>query len=410
MTTTPGTERPVPIRHGFLHSEDADLRRIGYPEWDRLREETPVFESDYRTPGSQHPTWYFLGYDDVYTVLRDTGLFSSVGFTHPDYESEYKMIPSELDPPEHTRYRTLLNPLFSPKRVAELEPTVRSICRELVGSIANGGGCEILRDFALKFPTTVFMGLLGVPVDDLDSLIGWVHASQHTSHADDPDGTIRDGADRAIHEFMGAIAEDRRRHPRDDIVSCLVESRIDGRPLDDKELGGILYLFFLAGLDTVASMLGWSFLHLAEHPTDRARIVDDPSVVGSVVEELLRYYSIVTISRHLTEDASLRGCPMHKGDRVIVPLATANRDPRAFTEAGTFRPDRSPNRHLAFGAGPHRCIGSHLARLELGVALEEWHRRIPEYALAPGFQTQLRVGMFVTSLIEVPLVWPGAGR
>lgn len=407
MTTTPAAADRAPLRHGFLHSEDLELRRGGYPAWDRLRDETPVFESDYRTPGSQHPTWYFLEYDDVYAVLRDTGLFSSVGFTHPDFESEYKMIPSEFDPPEHTRYRTLLNPLFSPKRIAEMEPQIRSACRELVRGLADRGRCDVLEDFALKFPTTVFMGMLGVPVDDLDTLVHWVHQSQHTSHAEDPDGRIRDAADRAIHEFMGGIAEARRAEPRDDVVSRLVQCRIDGRPLDDKELGGILYLLFLAGLDTVASMLGWSFLHLAQHPEHRRRIVEEPGLVPSTVEELLRYYSIVSISRHLTSDADRRGCPMRKGDRVIVPLATANRDPLAFPDGGSFVPDRTPNRHIAFGAGPHRCLGSHLARLELAVALEEWHGRIPEYSMPEGFEPRLRVGMFVTSLVEMPLVWDG---
>ena len=405
MAPTPTADRRVPIRHGFLHSEDPDLRRGGYTEWDRLRNESPVFESDYRTPGSQHSTWYFLEYEDIYTVLRDTGLFSSVGFTHPDFESDYKMIPSEFDPPEHTKYRTLLNPLFSPRRIAEMEPAIRNACQELVDGLADRGSCEILSDFALQFPTTIFMGMLGVPVDDLDRLVRWVHQSQHTSHAEDPDGKIRDAADRAIHEFMGAIAAERKADPRDDIVSRLVQCRIDNRPLDDKELGGILYLLFLAGLDTVASMLGWSFMHLAQHPADRRRIVEEPEIIPATVEELLRYYSIVSISRHLTADAEMRGCPMHKGDRVIVPLATANRDRNAFPAAESFVPDRAPNRHIAFGAGPHRCVGSHLARLELAVALEEWHRRIPEYSMPDGFEPQLRVGMFVTSLIEMPLVW-----
>jgi len=315
------------------------------------------------------------------------------------------MIPSEMDPPEHTKYRTLLNPLLSPTRIGQMEPAVREVCRGLVDGLADRGSCDLVTDFALQFPTKVFMGMLGVPTDDLDTLISWVHRSQHTSHADDPDGRIRDDADRAIHDFMAAIADDRRRTPRDDIVSNLLGCQVDGRPLDDRELGGMLYLLFLAGLDTVASMLGFTFTHLANHPDDRRRLVADPTLSTAAVEELLRYYSIVSISRHLTRDADMKGCPMHQGDRVIVPLATANRDPVAFPQAETFTIDRTPNRHIAFGAGPHRCVGSHLARLELKVALEEWHRRIPDYDIPDGHQPQLRVGMFVTSLIAVPLQW-----
>jgi cytochrome P450 len=395
----------VPLRHHFLHSENEDLRTKGYAEWDRLRDETPVFESDYRTPGSPQPLWYFLEYEDVYAVLRDTGLFSSKGFTHPDYDSDYIMIPSEFDPPEHTKYRTQLNPLLSPTRIGEMEETVRRVCRDIITNLAPRGKADVIDDFALRFPTTVFMGMLGVPIDDLDTLISWVHDSQHTSHADDPDGAIRDGADRAIHEFMGAIAQERKLEPRDDIVSRLLQCRIDDRPITDKELGGILYLLFLAGLDTVASMLGWSFMHLAQHPADRQRICADPALIPSTVEELLRYYSIVTMSRKATADVAMQGCPIHQGDRVIVPTASANRDPKTFPAASEFQLDRTPNRHIAFGAGPHRCVGSHLARLELRVALEEWHRLIPDYDITPDADLGLRVGMFVTELQSVPLHW-----
>jgi cytochrome P450 len=388
-----------------MHSEDATLRRDGYQAWDRLRDETPTFESDYRSRDTSNRLWYLLGYDDVYSVLRDTGLFSSKGFTHPDFESEYLMIPSEMDPPEHTKYRTLLNPILAPARIMTMEPIIRRRCRELIEGLAGRGHCDVLDDFALKFPTTIFMEMLGVPTDDLDTFVTWVHQSQHTSHAEDPDGRIRDNADRAIHEFMWAIADERRLQPSDDIVSRLVECRIDGRPLDKKELGGILYLLFLAGLDTVASMLSWSLMHFAQHPEDRRRLCADPALAPAAVEELLRYYSIVVISRHTTADAQSHGCPMSKGDRVIVPLATANRDPAAFPDADAFVLDRSPNRHIGFGVGPHRCVGSHLARLELQVALEEWHRLIPDYHIPQGSDLGLRVGMFVTSLQSVPLEW-----
>jgi cytochrome P450 len=320
------------------------------------------------------------------------------------------MIPSEFDPPKHTKYRTQINPFFSPTRVAQMEPVIRSVCRELLEELAPLGRADVITDFALRFPTSVFMGMLGVPVDDLDTLISWVHQSQHTSHAEDPDGRIRDGADRAIHEFMGAIAEDRKKNPGNDIVSGLLECRVDGRPFNDQELGGILYLLFLAGLDTVASMLGWTFMHLAQHTDDRKRITADPTLSASTVEELLRYYSIVSITRHTTADVEMKGCPIKKGDRVIVPLAPADRDPKAFPDAMDFQLDRAPNRHIAFGAGPHRCVGSHLARLELRVALEEWHRLIPDYAIAPEADLGLRVGMFVTSLQSVPLEWtPSTG-
>lgn len=395
----------VPVREGFFHAQDPDVCRNGFDAWDRLREETPSFESTYRTPGSPNPLWYLLGYDDVYTVLRDTNTFSSRGLFHPDYESEYLMIPAEYDPPLHTKYRTLMNPLLSPSRVESLEPKIRSVCRALVDELADRGECDIVTDFALRFPTTVFVDMLGVAADDMETFIEWVHQSQHTSHLEDPDGKIRDGADRAIHEYMLAVADERQANPRDDMVSELVRGTVDGRPLDRKELGGMLYLLFLAGLDTVASMLGFSFVHLAQRADDRQRLCEDPTLVPSAVEEMLRYYSIVNLPRNVTSDVERGGCPMHEGDRVFVIPATANRDPRAFPDADRFVIDRSPNRHLAFGAGPHRCVGSHLARKELAVALEEWHKTIPDYELPTGFEPELRVGMSVTSLISVPLRW-----
>jgi cytochrome P450 len=410
-TTADQASGAIPIRSGFLHAEDPALRSSGFPEWERLLHETPRFESDYRTPTSPNGLWYLLGHDDVYAVLRDTGLFSSRGFTHPDFESEYLMIPSEYDPPQHTTYRTALNPFFSPGRIAELEGSIRAACRDLVDQIVERGpGCDLLDDFALRFPTTVFLDMLGVPTANLEQFIEWTHAALHTPHSADPDGRLRHQADKAIHEFLWDVVLQRRRDPRDDIVSQLLGIRVeDGRPLDKKELLGILYLLFLAGLDTVSSMLGWSFTHLAEHSDDRQRVCDDPGVIPLAVDELLRYYSIVIMSRRVTEDTEAYGCPMRAGDRVIVPLASADRDPSAFPDAEKFVIDRFPNRHLAFGVGPHRCIGSHLARLEMRIALEEWHRRIPDYRLASDRPSALRVAMFTISLESVALSWDGAG-
>ena len=398
----------VPIREKFLHSEDPELRRSGFAGWDRIRNETPVFLSGHNGPGQSQSLWYLLGYEDVYTILRDTGLFSSKGFTHPDYESDYVMIPSELDPPEHTRYRTLLNPFFSPARIAQLEPTVREVCREIIDGLVDAGSCDVVKDLALQFPTTVFLRQLGLPVDERETFIRWVHQSQHTSRADDPDGTIRDRADREIHEYMADLVRERRKYPTEDLVSNLLACRLDGRPMEERMLSGMLYLLFLAGLDTVSSMLGFTFMHLANHDEDRRRLSADPTLAPAAVEEMLRYYSIVSIARHVTADAAVSGCPMKQGDRVVVPLATADRDPSAFPSADQFVIDRKPNRHIAFGVGPHRCVGSHLARLELRVAMEEWHRRIPEYTIPPATDLGLRVGLFVTSLERLPLQWETA--
>jgi cytochrome P450 len=220
----------------------------------------------------------------------------------------------------------------------------------------------------------------------------------------DPDGEIRAGFMLSIAGYLGELLAARRAERRDDIISYLVGCSVDGRPLTDAELMEMCFLLYMAGLDTVAGMIGFMFWHLAEHPDHRRALVADESLIPDAVEEFLRYYSIVNTSRVVTRDADFGGCPMKAGDRAVLPTAAANRDPRAFTDADAFVIDRRPNRHIAFGAGPHRCLGSHLARLELRVALEEWHRRIPEYGIADG--ATVRQDVSGVSVVEnLPLVW-----
>ncbi|WP_241756233.1 cytochrome P450 [Actinomadura sp. RB99] len=203
--------------------------------------------------------------------------------------------------------------------------------------------------------------------------------------------------------FKELIAE-RRRDPRDDVVSAALAFEPDGRPVTDDELLQLCTLLFLAGLDTVAAQLSYSFWHLARHDADRARITADPGIVPDAVEELLRAYSLVLPARKRVTDAASHGCPMGAGDMVMLPLAMANRDPRAFPDPRTVDFDRTPNRHIAFGAGPHRCLGSHLARLELRVAVEEWHRRIPHYRVPDGARPTEHASL-VLGLDTLPLAW-----
>jgi cytochrome P450 len=388
------------IIHEFDHADAPGLLADPYGEWDRLREAHGAFGSD------KNPTrtvWFLLRHDDVHGALQDAQLFSSRSVI-PFTDEDHRWIPEELDPPEHTKYRQLLNPLFSPGRVAAMEPEIRTFCVELVDAIAPKGSCDLLADFARLFPTTIFMRLMGLPVGEAEQFLRWAHELMHTRPDADPDGAIRGGAMTSIMQYLGTLIAARQAEPLDDIVSHLVTSTIDGRPLTVEELLETCFLLYMAGLDTVAGMLTYTFQHLAEHPEHQELVRSDLGAIEGVVEECLRMYAIVTTSRVVTRDVDFGGCPMKAGDRIVTPTASANRDPAAFVRAGEFVPDRSPNRHIAFGAGPHRCVGSHLARLELRVALEEWHRRVPTYRIPDGAVIEQHVGG-VAGVDRLPLTW-----
>jgi cytochrome P450 len=285
-----------------------------------------------------------------------------------------------------------------------MEDGIRAFCVELIDKIATGSGCDLQQDFARQFPTTIFMKLFGMPVERADELLAWVGQLMHTNADADPEGAIRGDAITKIMGFLGELIAERQAAPRDDIVSHLTGSTIDGRPLTIEELLEMSFLLYMAGLDTGAGMLSYTFWHLAGHPEDQQLVRDHPAAIPQFIEECLRRYSIVTTARVVTRDVEFAGCPMKAGDRIVASTASANRDPQEFDRGDEFVRDREVNRHIAFGAGPHRCVGSHLARLELRIALEEWHKRIPEYRLADDAIVEQHVGG-VAGVDTMPLVW-----
>jgi cytochrome P450 len=351
--------------------------------------------------------WYLLGYEQMKAALQDTGQFSSRNTAEAFGRSSFEMIPGELDPPEHRSYRQLLNPAFAPGAIKALEPEIRQVCNDLIDGFQGQGECEFIADFAFLFPTTIFLRMLGLPDDRRDEFVDWTHRFTRPTSPED-----RQVVQDLIDATLGEVFAERREAPREDIATYLTTCKLDGRPFDDGELLGIGRLLFIAGLDTVAATLGWCFHHLAGHPEQRRQLIDNPDIVPSAVEEFLRYYSVVTSTRSVTEDTEVAGCPMRKGDIAVVPLAPANRDPNSFPDADEFDMERRPNRHVGFGLGPHRCLGAHLARTELRIALEEWHRRIPEYVVAEGpplpssgFDSLYGTGTSVPMLDVLPLVW-----
>jgi cytochrome P450 len=297
----------------------------------------------------------------------------------------------------------MLSSRFSPRKMAELEDTVRSRCVALLEPLVERGGCDFVRDFASQYPTTVFLDLMGLPLSDFDQFMSWEDDILHLTHEDDPDGAKSLAAQMAVMDYFKDLIVDRRQHPTDDLTSYIVHGEIDGELIADGDLLCVLLLMLQAGLDTVTQQLAYSFLHFARHPADRRRVVEEPAVIPFAVEEMLRAYPIVVPGRKATRDEVFHGCPIKQGDMVILPIVAANYDPEVFPDPDTVILDRDPNPHLGFGAGPHRCLGSHLARREMRIAFEEWHRRIPDYRLADGAEPTEHGGMM--GMNNLPLVW-----
>ena len=372
--------------------------------WDRVREEgCPV----QRVTVEGHSFWLLTRYDDIRSVMQQPDLFSNHAIMPLDPEPAYQWIPEMIDPPEHTWWRKLLAPVFTPAAVEKLEPAIRSRAVTLVEELAPKGSCELDADFAQQYPTAIFLEhIVNLPVADTPQFLTW-SKQVHTPMVDDPDKSIRLAAMEAIRGYFADALAERKRAPQDDLLTAMHSWEVNSRPVTHEEQLNVCLLLMLAGLETVALQLNYAWFHLATHQADRRRVVEDPAVIPSAVEELLRAYTILMPARKATRDVTMHGETIRAGEMVWCPLNTATRDPRAFPDGDRVVLDRAANRHLAFGLGPHRCVGSHLARLELNVAMEEWHRRIPDYHVPDGAHLRERsdpLGSLV-GLSALPLEW-----
>jgi len=325
-------------------------------------------------------TWVVTRADDQRRVLQDPETFSSHRSIFASALGEsWPMIPLEIDPPRHALYRSLLNPLLSPKRVIAMEEAVRERAGILIDKIlASGTSCDVMDAFAFPFAVNIFLRFLGLSDDRLEEFVTWAN---DLLHGDDEQ---RPRAARTIVEFIRSLAEERRREPVDDFMTFVVQAEIEGRPLDDQEVMGIGVLLFVAGLDTVAAAIGFDLRYLAEHPEDQELLRREPDRIVLAKEEMLRAFSTVQMIRVATRDVDFEGAPIKKGDYISCASMIANRDPDEFENPEMLDLGRVGNRHTAFATGPHRCIGSHLARREIEVALEEWLARVPRFRIKEG--------------------------
>ncbi len=339
-------------------------------------------------------------------VFRDPAKFTSrdlvqLGNVRP-------LIPLSVDPPEHKKYRRILDPLFAPKKMDEIEADVADRMNRFIDAFIDRGSCNFTEELAVLYPSAVFLGLMGLPWEELDTLLRLKDGIMRPGGgglSPEEQVRIRDETGTEIYAYFNAILDERQRHPEEDILTGFLGAEVDGEKLSREEILDICFLFLIAGLDTVTDSLTCFFAFLSQHPEHRRQIVDDPAVIPKAVEEMLRWETPVAgTARLATTDSEVTGCPVAAGSLVFVCIGAANVDPAEFEDATQVRFDREVNRHLAFGGGVHRCLGSHLARRELRVALREWHRRIPDYQLKPGLELEYPPGLRMVQNLE--LVWP----
>ncbi|CCM80311.1 cytochrome P450 [Rhizobium mesoamericanum] len=339
----------------------------------------PIFYSPCNTRDGRG-TWVITRAQDQRRLLQDTATFSSHRSLFASALGEnWPLIPLELDPPAHGLFRSLLNPLLSPKRVMALEPAVRERAVALIDMIsASSTSCDVMKDLAFPFAVSIFLRFLGLSDGRLDTFVGWGKDLLHG------DGIKRIAAARTILAFIDELAAMRRKVPADDFMTFVVQAKVDGRPLRDQEIRGIGVLLFVAGLDTVATAIGFDLAYLARNPKDQELLRSEPGRTVLAAEELLRAYSTVQMIRVATKDIDFEGAPIRKGDYISCATMIANRDPAEFECPNTIDLAREDNRHTAFAYGPHRCLGSHLARREIVICLEEWLSRIPDFRIKEG--------------------------
>jgi len=292
-----------------------------------------------------------------------------------------------------------MNGLFSPARMKAMEDGIRARAESLVAGFLGARECEFMEAFGRPFPVSIFMQLMGLPEAHTAQFNKWEFDLLHSR-----DPVLGMAATRGIVDYLRELIQKRKREPADDLMTFCVNARIEGRPVSDDEIMGMTFLLFIAGLDTVAASLGLQFRHLALNPQDQAFLRAHPEAIPDAVEELLRRYSIVTSTRNVRRDTEFAGAPMKAGDRVMFSTVLANLDPDEFERPLSVQLQRTPNRHVAFLYGPHRCIGSHLARRELNIAMETWLAKAPVFSLEPGADAPVKPGGLL-GVHALPLVW-----
>jgi hypothetical protein len=363
---------------------DPDYVKDPAPVWDELRERCPIAHTE-RWGGSWLPTRY----EDMQAFVRMVPELSSrnVMLVTPPKSEEFdaelaeygsSAPPITSDPPEHIPMRRLILPLFTPKAVEGYRPFTEQLCHDLIDSFIEQGRCDAALDYAVHIPAKTIAYIIGVDGNRTDEFVGWVR------------GLVEQGMQdpaklkhyrHVIREFFAELVDARQANPKDDLISNLLSQEINDQPISRRAVIAMCDLLLVAGIDTTWSSIGSSLWHFAMNPDDRRRIASDPDLFPTAIEELLRFYSPVTMARVATEEIQAGDVTFKPGDKVLLNFPAANRDPAVFEDADKVILDRQKNRHIAFGIGSHRCAGSNLARMEMEAALRIWFERIPEFEL-----------------------------
>ena len=356
---------------------DPSFVRDPYPVWDDLRPTCPVAHTE-RWGGSYMPSTF----ETVSAVAHDSDNFTSLEVSVAPvpitYDEEGNRLRSVIvsDPPEHSPERRLMLPFFSPKSVEKYREPTRELCRKLIRGFIEDGRVDAAGEYSRQIPPRVIAEILGIDPDMSDEFTEWVQGVLELG-LQDPE--VREKYRIIIQDFFDSEIERRKTDRGDDLISVLLSSEVDGEPVPMHVVRANLSLMLVAGIDTTWSSIGSALWHLATHPDDRRRLVEEPELIPTAIEEFLRAYSPVTMARLARNDTSIGECPVSQGERVLLSFPAANRDPEVFENPDDVIIDRAVNRHIAFGVGIHRCLGSNLARMEMQVAIEEFLAMIPEF-------------------------------
>jgi cytochrome P450 family 142 subfamily A polypeptide 1 len=383
-------QRDIDLLDRQLYAGDAD----DLYAW--LRANAPVYWDERRQ------LWGLSRYADVLAAEKDPATFSSAKGARPNTDPDPSMI--NHDDPRHFRQRRLVYKGFTPKRVAGLEPHVRAVVTQIIDKVAPLGRCDFVRDVATPLPMVLIAEMLGVAEDDRDALQEW--SDRVIAGADGPENVTTDVLEAfdQFSRYITEVLEDRRHRPVDDLVSILVHAEIDDERLSEEELIFESLLLLVGGNETTRNVIAGGMEALIRHPEQRAKLVADPSKIPVAVEEMLRWVSpVLNMKRTATRDVELHGEKIREGDQVLLMYASANRDEDVFDAPERFDVERDPNPHLAFGFGPHFCLGASLARLNLRVMFEELLRRVPDMELAPGAELTRTPSSFMRGLVSMPV-------
>jgi cytochrome P450 len=377
-----------------LSGMDPEMARNPQPVFKLMREE-PVMSVD--LPSGKG--FLLSRKQEIDEALRHPEIFSS-NMDAVDLKNKRPMIPLQIDPPDQRKYRKLLDPIFSPRKMTAMDEEVSRLANHLIDQFVDRGELDFAKEFSVPFPSQVFLTLLGLPPEELETFLtmkdGIIRPDHVTGklYGSKEAGEYQQKTADSVYDYFNKVLDQREVERKDDLLSHFLDAEVEGDSLTREDILDICFLFLIAGLDTVTATLDCMFSFLAQNPEQRQQLVDDPSLIPNAIEEMLRWETpVMGIARVAVQDTELNGCPIGAGDQVMIMIGSANTDEAEFPDADVVRFDREVNRHLAFGGGIHRCLGSNLARMELRVALREWHKRIPEYEIEAGHTLEYTAGI-----------------